>query len=75
MPLHIVATSENLKAELNSYKWRKDKADNLLEEPVKMNDHLLDSLRYAVYTKLARPKRYIGAIRSLHPGIGKGYCF
>jgi phage terminase large subunit len=64
MPLHIVADSENLKAELNGYKWKKDKADNLVEEPVKMNDHLLDAMRYAVFTKLTAPKRFSGVIHS-----------
>ncbi len=56
MPLYIVASSENLKEELNGYKWKKDKADNLLEEPVKMNDHLLDAMRYAIFTKLSVPE-------------------
>lgn len=65
MPLYIVASSENLKEELNGYKWKKDKADNLLEEPVKMNDHLLDAMRYAVFTKLSSPRRYSGVIRSI----------
>jgi len=55
MPLHITATSENLLREASSYKWKKDKADNVLEEPVKMNDHLLDALRYAVFTYLGKP--------------------
>lgn len=64
MPLYIVASSENLKEELNGYKWKKDKADNLLEEPIKMNDHLLDAMRYAVFTKLTTPKPFIGVIRS-----------
>ena len=65
MPLYIVATSENLKDELNGYKWKKDKADNLQEEPVKMNDHLLDAMRYAIFTKLSTPKRFIGVIKSM----------
>jgi phage terminase large subunit len=65
MPLYIVSNSENLKQELNGYKWKKDKGDNLLEEPVKMNDHLLDAMRYAVFTKLFKPRgRFVGVIRS-----------
>ncbi len=64
MPLYIVASSENLKAELNSYKWKKNKADEVLEEPVKMNDHLLDALRYAVFTHLTTPKKRFGVIKS-----------
>jgi len=56
MPLHVMHTSENIKAELGSYKWRKDKNDNVLEEPVKMHDHILDALRYAVFTHFGKPK-------------------
>lgn len=51
----LIAGGENLKAELGSYKWKKDKNDNVLEEPIKMNDHLLDALRYAVFTHLGKP--------------------
>ena len=32
------------------YHWRKDKNDNQLDEPVKFKDHLIDAMRYAIYT-------------------------
>lgn len=56
MPLYITADSKNLKAELQSYKWKVDKEGNIAadEAPVKENDHILDALRYAVFTKLSR---------------------
>lgn len=56
MPLYITADSKNLKAELQSYKWKTDKDGNIAadEAPVKENDHILDALRYAVFTKLSR---------------------
>ena len=56
MPLYITADSKNLKAELQSYKWKVDKDGNIAadEAPVKENDHALDALRYAVFTKLSR---------------------
>lgn len=55
--LYIKKGSTNLLDEIKSYSF-KTKNDKVLDEPVKMNDHLLDSLRYAVYTHLNRG--YIG---------------
>lgn len=55
MPLFITKDSKNLIKELGSYKWKKDKNDKILEEPIKENDHLCDALRYAVFTRLNRP--------------------
>lgn len=55
MPLYITKKSENLIAEIKNYKWKTDK-DGIIkptEEPVKINDHALDALRYAVFTKLS----------------------
>lgn len=34
--------------EIQQYHWQEDKDGNVLEKPVKKNDHLLDALRYAV---------------------------
>jgi phage terminase large subunit len=53
-PLYVKYGSENLVGELQSYKWKKDKADNVLEEPVKANDHLCDAMRYAIFTHLTK---------------------
>lgn len=36
--------------EIEQYKWREDREGNVLEEPVKLNDHAMDALRYAVFT-------------------------
>lgn len=55
LPLFITKDSTNLLKEMGSYKWKKDKNDNILEEPVKENDHAADALRYAVFTKLNKP--------------------
>jgi len=53
-PLHITHNSENMKRELQSYKWKTDKDGNIAadEAPVKENDHSLDAMRYAIFTKL-----------------------
>lgn len=55
MPLYITENSVNLLKEIKNYKWKLDKDRNVKpeEEPVKINDHALDALRYAVFTKLS----------------------
>lgn len=50
MPLFIHSTSTNLKNEISMYKWKKDKSENILEEPVKKADDAVDGMRYAIYT-------------------------
>lgn len=45
-----LASNVDLNKERTSYKWRQDKNGNVLEEPVKFLDHLMDAKRYAVYT-------------------------
>ncbi len=55
-PLYIRQGSENLVKELQGYKWKKDKNDVVLEEPVKALDHLADATRYAIFTHLTKPQ-------------------
>lgn len=57
MPLYVTADSSNLIKELKSYKWKLDKDGKIHpdEIPVKFNDHILDALRYCIYTKLHVP--------------------
>jgi len=57
--LFITRDSQNLIFELRNYKWKKDKNDNILEEPIKENDHILDGLRYAVHTYYTKPQPVI----------------
>ena len=47
--IHISESCENLIRELPEYQWKKDKDGNILDEPVKVNDHATDSLCYAIY--------------------------
>ncbi len=49
--LGITADSINGIKELQSYKRREDKDGNVMEEPVKFNDHFCDSMRYGAYSK------------------------
>lgn len=55
-PLYITRNSISLVSELKSYKWKLDKDNKPLDEPVKFHDHATDALRYAVHTKLSKPK-------------------
>lgn len=48
--LIITRSSENLIREIQNYRWKKDKNDKVLEEPVKADDHAVDSLRYAIHS-------------------------
>lgn len=50
--LHISPSCENTKKEILNYSWKRDKDGNLTEMPVKVMDHLMDALRYAVYSHL-----------------------
>lgn len=47
--LHVARRCSNTLEELSSYKWQKDMHGNVLDKPVKVNDHAMDALRYCVY--------------------------
>lgn len=53
---NVTAYSTNGIKELQSYKWKKDKADNIIEEPVKANDDFCDAMRYAIFNYHDAPK-------------------
>jgi phage terminase large subunit len=52
--LKIHPESVNLIKEIRAYKYREDKDGRVLDEPVKFNDHAMDTLRYAVHTHIER---------------------
>jgi phage terminase large subunit len=54
-PLFVHKDSKDIIRELQSYKWRKDKNDNVIDEPVKESDDGLDAMRYAIFTHLHKP--------------------
>jgi phage terminase large subunit len=61
LPLFITKNSANMLKEIKSYKWKTDVngrpvKDKDRDEPVKFNDHAMDALRYAVFTKLYKPR-------------------
>ena len=47
--IHIHERCENLIRELPEYQWKKDRDGNILDIPVKENDHAVDSLCYCCY--------------------------
>jgi phage terminase large subunit len=50
LKLNISENDINLLTEIRSYKWRETKNEQVLDEPVKINDHLMDAMRYAIYS-------------------------
>jgi len=48
--IRITNDSVNLIKEKQSYKYREDKDGNVMDEPVKFADHLMDAERYAIKT-------------------------
>jgi len=61
--IHITKKSQNAIKEFRNYKWKEDKNGNILNQPEDKFNHFCDSLRYGVYTKLARPNYGKYAIR------------
>ena len=51
--LHITKDSLNAIKEFRSYKWATDKNGDVLNTPVKINDHLVDATRYLCLNKLS----------------------
>lgn len=52
--IYITKRSLNIIKEIKMYKW-KMKDGKQLDEPVKLNDHAMDAMRYAIYTHLGQP--------------------
>ena len=49
--LFIDKNSTNLIKEMRMYKWKVHSDGRVLDEPVDLNNHLVDALRYAAFTK------------------------
>ncbi len=47
--LSIPESSVSLIKEIQSYQWKEDKNGNVISEPIKFNDHLVDAMRYGIY--------------------------
>ena len=57
----ITADSVNVIKEFQTYKYKEDKNGNVLDEPVKFNDHGADAIRYSAfsYSKIAIPDIFV----------------
>lgn len=56
--IKVTKRSLNLIKELRNYTWSKDKDGNPLNVPIDKFNHLLDALRYAVWSKFAQRQGY-----------------
>jgi phage terminase large subunit len=56
--LYVTKDSLELIRELRNYVWQKDKDGNPLNEPIDKFNHLLDALRYAVWTRFGQKSGY-----------------
>jgi phage terminase large subunit len=52
---YITKESVNVLKEIKNYRYKVDKNGLMLDEPVKINDHGMDAIRYAVHTHLNQP--------------------
>lgn len=50
LTFHTLASNVDLNKERAAYKWRVDKNGNVMDEPVKFADHLMDAKRYPLWT-------------------------
>lgn len=53
--LHSLPNNPNLNAEFETYSWNQDRKGLWQDAPVKVSDHLMDAMRYAISTHLGRP--------------------
>jgi len=56
--LRITKDSVNTIKEIQSYTYKQDNLGNVLDEPVKLGDHAMDAMRYAIYTHLGHKINY-----------------
>jgi len=54
--IHSKKSNLNINREVLNYSYKKDKNGVVLEEPLKLDDHAMDAIRYAVYTHNKRSK-------------------
>jgi phage terminase large subunit len=49
----------NLNREASTYKWAEDRDGRSLDVPVKINDHAMDAVRYALHTHAGKPVQQV----------------
>lgn len=60
--LHITKQSVNILREIAGYVWREDRNGNPIDEPVDLDNHAMDAIRYAVFTWSPAPKKLSGSV-------------
>jgi len=60
--IFVIEGSSNIIKEVSTYKWKVDKNDEPIPEPVKFNDHALDAIRYAIFTHMKQAGTFLGLI-------------
>lgn len=55
--VHIAERCEHTIDEIGKYYFQKDKDGNILDKPVKFNDHAMDALGYAIYGNIGKLSR------------------
>lgn len=58
--IHIHPNCTNFIKEIQGYKYREDKDGNVYDEPVDIDNHLMDALRYAL-----EPLRHGGKLKAV----------
>jgi len=48
--MHITKGSPNIEKEIRGYSWKRDKNGNILDEPIRFNDHAMKAIEYAVHS-------------------------
>jgi len=56
MPLRFTKDSTSLIKEAKFYKWKVDKDNRTLDEPVKFNDDGMDAVRYGIFSRFAKKR-------------------
>lgn len=54
----VVTCSDYISKEFETYKYRTDRAGNILNEPVDFNNHAIDAAGYLLVEKLNKPTQY-----------------
>jgi phage terminase large subunit len=64
--INVTRRSVNLRTELNRYKWKVDRSNKAINEPVDAWNHLIDALRYVALNKLKIQKLNVRRSRLPH---------
>ena len=59
----ILPQAENIIREHRGYCWKADKNGMELPEPMKVNDHAMDAIRYAIATHMKQGEAFLGVVR------------